>query len=269
MRILAAILLLGSALPAQEFFLTTEFRRIGPDGGVIALDRGGTPREILSPAFVRGAWNSFHVAVKGPVGMFYKLFFAQNPEGIVKAEFYREHFADGVPEKLEKIELPYEGKLATGADVFWMDVWVERSAKVQRIRIETQMYVNDRWVIYPLEPRIVGAQSAGREPAVAGPAAMRSDEGAIRAMRAWLCGDKPEASAGEPSVTRFLARNVARDIGMLQALPKEQREKELWPLLQNDTAEHWCAENPKAGAYPSPEWWLRIRDFFARLKYTE
>lgn len=84
-----------SSAPAQTIRVYSEFQRIDPFGKVVAADAGAAvqPREILSPAVVRNAFASFHVAVTAPVGTEFTLYEGQNPEGSFRVSVYKEVFA--------------------------------------------------------------------------------------------------------------------------------------------------------------------------------
>ena len=60
-------------------------------------------------------------------------------------------------DKLERVEQPVSGN---STQVFWMDLWTARDAPVQRIKVEPQLHVNNDWVIYPMEARVMSATVA-------------------------------------------------------------------------------------------------------------
>jgi hypothetical protein len=64
-------------------------------------DRGGQPREILSPAVARNAWASFHVVISAPPQTTYLLYVVTNPLNACRVALYKEHFEktrrDGCP----------------------------------------------------------------------------------------------------------------------------------------------------------------------------
>jgi hypothetical protein len=147
------------AAQAQTVQVYSEFARLSESGEVLAPEE---PREILSPVVPRNAFTTFQVAVQVPQGTKYHVFIGQNPEGAVKATLYRRG-----GEKLEAVGLPYEG---TVPQVFWLDVWVDESAPVRRVKIEPQVFVNGDWVTYPMEVRVsevaapVGAKTNSLQP---------------------------------------------------------------------------------------------------------
>ena len=136
----------SSAAWAQSLRVYSEFAQIDATGKVTAP---AEPREILSPAIARNAFSSFQVVVDVPSGTPYQLYVAQNPENAVEVTLYREN-----GDKLEKVEQPVSGD---ATQVFWMDLWTARDAPVQRIKVEPQLHVNNDWVIYPMEARVMEA----------------------------------------------------------------------------------------------------------------
>ena len=142
----AAFLLLLPAVRSQPLRVYSEFAKIDAAGRVTAP---AEPREILSPAIARNAFSSFQVVVDVPRGTSYQLYVAQNPENAVEVTLYREN-----GEKLERVEQPVSGN---ATQVFWMDLWTARDAPVARIKVEPQLHVNNDWVIYPMEARVMEA----------------------------------------------------------------------------------------------------------------
>ncbi len=121
----------------------------------LAADRGGTPREILSPAVPRNAFSSFRIVMEMPPGADIWLEVGQNPENAVVVTAYEEAAsADG---RLHPVTLPYRTKLAPDATTatLWIDLWVARDAPVERIKVEPQLFHGDRWYTYPMEVRVV------------------------------------------------------------------------------------------------------------------
>jgi hypothetical protein len=151
---IAPCMLAAASLIAQWLQVYSEFVKFNPQGEAIAP---AVPREILSPALVRNGFTSFQIAVRVDPGTPYSLVVGENPEDAVKATVYRER-----GDKLEPVSLPYSGDTT---QVFWMDVWTDRDAPVRRIKIEPQLNVNNDWVVYPMEARVMKATvpEAGRE----------------------------------------------------------------------------------------------------------
>ena len=145
------VVLLTLPLAGQSFReplrVYSEFARFQATGDVATP---ADPREILSPALVRNGFTSFQIAVRVDPGTAYSLVVGQNPEDAVKVTVFRE--ADG---ELEPVTLPYSGDQT---QIFWMDVWTDRAAPVRRVKVEPQLYVNQDWVVYPMEARVMEAQ---------------------------------------------------------------------------------------------------------------
>jgi hypothetical protein len=212
---------------AQSISVYSEFAEIDATGKVIAPE---TPREILSPAVVRSGFTSFQVVVEAPAGVKWWLFVGQNPENSVKVTMYRE--AGG---SLEPVNLPFA---SSGTQVLWMDLWTEENARVERIKVEPELNINDDWVTYPIEGRVVEARiPLGRAPSAS--------------LRSYICG----SSAQGPTTPEGLRlRNSEQDVKLLDAhaAVKEDVKK----LMGGCDAE-----------VPSdPEWYLSIRDYLFRLR---
>ena len=217
---------------AAQIEVYSEFRRIGPDGEIVKPDRGGTVREVLSPAVARGGHASFHVVVKGPAGTDYTLYIGQNPEEHGRATLYREIFTEaGIPDRLELLTVgfhgPQQGRIPEGrsAEVFWLDIEYPANATVERVKVEPQLWAGSHWIVYPMEVRLIDAQlkplAADRDPGVAVDA--RAESAAFVALRQHLCGLPPlKASPGEPTIRRFIYRNALESLAFARQLPPER-----------------------------------------------
>ena len=133
-----------------------------------------------------------------------------------------------------------------------MDLWTARDAPVARIKVEPQLHVNNDWVIYPMEGRVMRAVvlEANRE------ARDRRDAPVFEVMKGFLCRPGPVselgASLNPPNVQSMRVRNAVQDL----TLAKDAPRAELQALFGS------CAS-----AIPSdPEWYLRIRDYLLRLR---
>lgn len=204
------------AVHGQELLVRSEFQRTGPDGRIVAADRSAPSREILSPPVARGGYASFHIVVLAPAGTGYTLYLGQNPDNATRATLYREIVEDGIPDKLERVTEPVRGVIPARANAvsYWLDLWVDRTAPVRRIKVEPQALFGDRWIVYPMEVRIVSRQYDVPK-AVAGalpPPAERADQAILSAF----C-----AEAGPPdtslTVRSLIRRNAAQDGGLLAA----------------------------------------------------
>lgn len=269
MKPLLSLLLLAPAgllraEPALRVF--SEFSRIGRDGAVVAPDRGPRgPREILSPLVPRNGWASFHVVVSGDPGTSYELQAGQNPENAVRIVAYQEIYEKAgeawIPDSLKPVTLPAAGRIPDDAKavVYWLDIFTSALAPVRRIKVEPQIWVNGRWLIYPMEVR-VGEVRVPRLPGV--PAALPgvdapADRAAWTAVAAVLC-TPPTASkaAGDPTVRSLIRRNALQDIAILKAVPEATRTKAL-------TFAGGCSGTPPRDEYGA-EWYLRFRDILLR-----
>ena len=223
------------AASAQSLSVYSEFARIDAAGNVTAPE---SPREILSPALGRNAYASFQVVVQVPDAKSWWLYIGQNPENAVRLTMYRQ--AAG---KFEPVELPIAGK---GAQVFWMDVWTDKARPVERIKVEPQLNLDDDWVVYPMEVRVMDAVVPdGERPA--------AEIEPVELMRGYICGvaGRPVTVEGlTPAALRY--RNARQDLALAPRAPRA----ELLRMFGSCTAE----------APENPEWYLRFRDYFLRLK---
>jgi hypothetical protein len=221
----AVFLLLLPAVWSQPLRLYSEFAKIDATGKVTAP---AEPREILSPAIARNAFSSFQVVVDVPRGTTYQLYVAQNPENAVEVTLYREN-----GDRLERVEQPVSGN---STQVFWMDLWTARDAPVARIKVEPQLHVNNDWVIYPMEARVMEATV---------PDSKKTDysdfcKSVTPAMR---------SRSGTVSVSGFQLRNMELDIALASLAPAQGR------FIPCD------ASDPD-----DPERYLPTRDYLLRLR---
>lgn len=206
--------------PLQVF---SEFARIDPSGKVTAPE---FPREILSPGLIRNGFTSFQVVVQQPDGTPWELYVAQNPEDATSVTLYR---IVG-----DKLELQGPSAKGSGNAVFWMDLWTGRDYPVERIKVEPQLHVNNDWVIYPMEARIMTVRVPDSQPAALPD----------------LCGVAAEPPAsGESTIAALHYRNANQDRALAAGAPRAD--------LQKVTGT--CAMPPE-----NPEAYLRIRDYLFR-----
>lgn len=257
----AVLLLAGAAACSAQtrtLRVYSELTRIGSDGEIVRVDRGRTPRTILSPGVIRGAWASFRIMVEPPTPGKITLDIGQNPEGTFKPELYLEEFGPGgIPDQLTKVAIPYEGSLPADQKVltFWLDLWVPATAPVARIKVEPQLWFANDWFVYPMEVRVlsrVAGEVKATEGALPG-AAERSDSSVIGPVRAAYCGtpEKAEAANGARTARRLLRRNTFQHLAL--ARTKERLREALTAAGAADI----CTGVPEAG----PEWYLRFRDY--------
>ena len=246
---------LAAAAAAQDVRVLSEFRRGDASGQVIAIDRGGSPREILSPAIPRTAFSSFRLVISVPAGTDVWLEIGQNPEDAVAITLYEE----GAGGALRTVPMPYKTKLAAGVGTvsLWMDMWAKADAVVDRIKVEPQLYSEGRWFTYPMEVRVTDPVV----PAVKlAPAAAPADAPADAAVRALLrerfCGEKPAATgAVPPTIWHLTRRNATQDLALVSA---DVARATLMKVTGAPTIAQWCSAPPPSPN--GPEWYLRFRD---------
>jgi hypothetical protein len=237
--------LFSVAACAQNVQVYSELARLSETGDPVApTGHLGEPREILSPALARNAFTSFQIAIQVPEGTKFQLFMGQNPQGALGVTLYRR--AGG---KLEPVGLPY---FSDSTKVLWMDVWVDASAPVRRVKLEPQVYIDGDWITYPMEVRV-------SEPVV--PSPPKPPYGVMEpfdVMHSFLCGDRRDRPLGGrvlPEATmRF--RNAQQDVRLAAQGPPALRDA-LKALMGG------CSSPDPA----DPEFYLRLRDvFFAAPK---
>ena len=249
---IAGALLIALPAAAQELRILSEFRRPDPFGGIAAPDRGGSPREIISPAVARNAWASFHIAVTVPQGAEASLYVQQNPE-IFTLKLYREAFvktaAGWVPDGLSEVKAPYAITLPDPAAPvpsqttvgFWLDIWVPPNAPVRRVRVEALLRTGDLWLQSPLEVRVFPTVA----PSVfswGGPVP-EAGERADAALAAVLCGKPASPGRPETRIPALIRRNAIADVGIAGEKGKLEELRGA------------CKTPP-----PDAEWWLKVRD---------
>jgi hypothetical protein len=222
-------------LLGQPLAVYSELAQIDKTGSVTAPRE---PREILSPAIGRNAYSSFQVVVQAPAAKHWHLYVGQNPPNAVKITVYRQK-----DDALERVDVPYE---SDGPQVFWMDVWADRTAAVQRIKIEPELYIDDDWVIYPMEARVMDAvvPDAAHPDGFLPPATV---------MKAFVCSAPAAAFLVSSDVAKMRYRNAQQDVALAGKVSKDELKRVFGS----------CDANPPAD---NPEWYLRIRDYLLRLR---
>jgi hypothetical protein len=267
----------GVAL-AQTVKVYSEFQRIDPFGSVVAVDKAVRPREILSPAALRNALASFHLAVNVPAGVQYSLFVGQNPDRTAVPAFYKELYtrlgAAWIPDRLEKLSISEQGLVAEAARqvpgqttvAYWLDLWIPPDAKTGRVRFEVQLNIGEEWVIYPLEVRVLTPVLAGpADPSGAlAPIQASAAASAASVLRGYVCGaGKPEAE-GPLTIRRLIRRNARQDLRLVRGLePKLGKDVLIAEMLQSlilqTQIQAWC-QSPVFPPDLGAEWYLRVRD---------
>ncbi|MCS7026417.1 MAG: hypothetical protein NZV14_16595 [Bryobacteraceae bacterium] len=266
-RLALLISFLCSVAPSQSLHIYSEFRRFTRSGELLPQDRGGKPREILSPGLVRNAWHSFRVALSMPAGHPYALYIAQNPEDVALVRLYREK-NEG---ELEPVQLPVQGTGQGGYETFWLDIFLPALTDLKRFRLEAQLYEGSGWVIAPMEVRPLAGIlpevkiTDAELPSPKAPA----EATAHAALRGYVCGEPPRAMPAARNVRTLQRRNALQDVALAQTLEKSLgRPAVLLGIVRasgESDVESWCAASRPQGAQTyGPEWYLRVRDYLFR-----
>jgi len=237
------VLLVAAALgstpaPGQVLSVYSEFARIDTQGNVVAPE---TPREILSPALVRNGFTTFQVVVQVSADTPYVLRIGQNPDNAARVTMYRN--VDG---HLEPADEPIKGK---STETFWMDVWVDKTDPVRRIKVEPELEVTGKWVIYPMEMR-VRENIVPDFPSSTGVTGL-ADPFAI--LQSYVCNSKrsPPFPVDITNVPAIHLRNARQDVAMASELsPSAVDELRKWM--------GGCSARPSS----DPEAYLHVRDYF-------
>jgi hypothetical protein len=246
----------------------SEFTRIDPFGNIVPPDKGtAEPRHILSPGFPRNGWSSLRVVATFDKSTAYTLDIGQNPENAVKVTLYKEvfekHGEQWYPDRLEQVKVPYEAVFAEAIPgqkvvTFWLDMWVDAKAPVDRIKVEPQLWVSyaDDWFTYPMEVRILefvlpNVTASGAElPAVTA----RSDAAVMGPLRTAVCGTKETPASTALNARAMIRRNVMQHM----AAKNPMRTPRLLKVSGAATPDAWCASKVQPAV--GPEWYLRLRD---------
>lgn len=265
---------------AQKLFVYSELTRIDPFGRVIPQDRGAEPRHILSPGVPRNATSSLRVVVWLEKPGNFHLDIAQNPDNAVRPMLYKEvfekHGAAWIPDKLQPVTIPYNG---TASDfsipgqtyvTFWLDMTVSRTAPVDRIKVEPQLWTPpiDDWVIYPMEVRIMEPVIPDAKPGSAAvPAVTEPADAAVRRpMRQVLCGEKEPAAPMALTARHLVRRNAAQHLGLIRT--RAEATALLLKVPGAPSPAEVCGSGPVKSAV-GPEWYLRFRDNLFRTRSRE
>lgn len=257
------------SLSGQRLLVYSEFQRVRPDGEVVAADRVERSREIISPAVIRNAYRTFRVAVEAPAGTPYHLYVGQNPDDTVQSTLYQEEYSrvgtEWVPDLVKAVALPHSATLGTDQKVqtYLLDVWVPETAPIGRFRLEVQLNVGDRWIIYPMEVRVTRELGPGKMNPMAPlpPVEARADAAARAAVCGFLRRARP-SPAGAPldRVAAFVSRNVRQDMRLAESKDVADVRVLLLKFTGFDSLDGLCKDQLPAPA--GAEWWLRIRDNF-------
>jgi len=281
-RLLTLGLLVAALLPAQRIEVYSEFRRIDPYGEVVQPDRGGRPREILSPMVARNSHATFHVVTWAPAGELYYFYVSPDPPDYVDVAVYKAMYRltdQGlIPDGLRPIEVPYTTQIPDQlhhiadqkVEMFVVDAMVKPDATPGRVKLDFQLNHNDHWLIYPMEVRITDAVAPDVEVASRRlpPVEASIDTAILGPVREYVCGI-PEPAAqgdGQRSIRSLVRRNVIEDL----ALARSQEESRGVEIVKSgllgglgEEFQDFCS--PESPPDPeNPEWFLRGRDFLYR-----
>lgn len=273
-------ILLAFTLSAQSLRVLSEFRRVDPFGEIVPADREGRPREILSPLLARNSHASFRVVVEAPPGKIYYFYVVTNPEKVfqitVYKEMYTRHGGTWIPDLLLEVSTPYTSHLPDRyhglanqtAESFLVDVWTPRETPPGRMKIDAQLNVDGRWVIYPMEVRVSDAviPDAPLRPGRLPPLEARSDAAVLGPVRDYLCGASETDGDGLLTVRRLIRRNAMEAMAGARALEAERGKEEVargfLRGLGIDRAGFCALERITSPL--GPEWFLRGRDYLYR-----
>lgn len=271
-RYAALLALAGSAASAQGLRVYSEFVRVGPDGEIAAPDRGGKPREVISPAVLKNTHLTLRVAIEAPPGVPYYIHIGQNPDKLMEATLYQEQYEQGnggyIPDRLIRMDLPHGAKLAEGQKVqtYLLDIFVLPKTPMTRIRLEFQLNVGDRWTIYPLEIRVRdragfgGGRPLGPLPAVRA----RTDAAILAPLREMYCGDaRSRRGPVELDTARaLLVRNIREDLAIARDKARTEGAGVAAMIMKAggwESPDAFCqAKGPAPGG---AEWWMRVRNY--------
>ncbi|MCC6590335.1 MAG: hypothetical protein IT168_26820 [Bryobacterales bacterium] len=265
--LLVAVLAVPAAMRAQEVEVYSEFRRVGADGQIVEADRGGKPREILSPPVPRNGYATFNIAIKGPAGKPFHVYVGENPEGIVKTTLYRVAAGAAVPDAIEKIDSPYSGFLPDGGVPLVLDVFAPATLPVRRVRIEIQLSVDNHWIIYPMELRIQPASIPAQLITTGALLDPKSSvvENALAAWQPVLCTKPQRATTAAGTIRELVRRNALQDIGLAKKLETrhtaEKVRNGVTQALGASNIAAWCGQH----TFENPENYLKLRDFLYKL----
>jgi hypothetical protein len=245
---------LSAPVWAQPLSVYSDLARIDRSGTVTSPE---APREILSPMVIRNGFTSFQVVVQAPAGKHWQLHVGQNPENAVQVTMYRES-----GDTLERVELPVD---ADGTQVFWMDLWAAKDSPVRRIKVEPELNIDDDWVIYPMEGRVVDA-------AVQAEAPFEPRLPALDNLRLALCYTGPGSDVGAvsgPSYTlaALRSRNGQQDAILTKTLGAGEDVKRRFKMCDGappgDAGWYRQVRDYEPG---NPEAYLKVRDYLFRLR---
>ncbi|HNY39304.1 MAG TPA: hypothetical protein PKJ41_02875 [Bryobacteraceae bacterium] len=267
-----ALSLLAVPAAGQRLLVVSEFQRLRPDGEVALSDRTQPAQEFISPAIPRGGVLTVRLGVEVPQGMKYSLFIGQNPDGTAQYRLYQERYVqvgqEWLPDEIAPVGLPQGATLSAGQSVqsYLLDIRIPATAKPQRFRLEIQLNVGERWVIYPMEIRIRDLIVRAEPEIVANTIRpdQRVDAALLIPLMGFACGTTWKKGDGQ--LRRggdLITRNAMTDLLVAQQRMKlETREAVVSTILRAggyQSREAFCARPSPVPA--SAEWWLRVRKY--------
>ncbi len=262
------------AVPAagQRLLVVSEFQRLRPDGQIAAVDRAVPGHEFISPAIPRGGRMTLRLGVEAPQGISYSLFVGQNPDNTAQCRLYQERYSqigqEWLPDGAAAVNLPHVATLSQGQSVqsYLLDIYVPATVKPHRFRLEVQLNVGERWVIYPLEMRVRDVVVRAEPELVANPPRpeQRADSSLLIPLMGFVCGTAWKKGDGQlRRAGDFITRNVMIDLLLAQERAKQETRDGVVAMILKaggyPSRESFCAR-------PSPvpagaEWWLRVRNY--------
>lgn len=262
------------AVPAagQRLHVVSEFQRLRPDGEVAAADRVATRHEFISPAIPRGGNLTLRLGVEAPQGIRYSLFVGQNPDDTARCRLYQERYAqmgqEWVPDEITPVDLPHGAMLSPGQSVqsYLLDIHIPATLKPQRFRLEIQLNVGERWVIYPLEVRVRDVVVRATPELVANSVRteQRADSALLIPLMGFACGTAWKKGDGRMRRgADLINRNILADLLLAQDRARtETREAVISTILKAGgymSREAFCSRPSPVPA--GPEWWLKVRNY--------
>lgn len=233
------------------------------------MDRARKPRELLSPAVVRNAHFSYHVAVTAPAKSMYFLAVQMYPPNAFQWKLYEEKFAfDGkqwIPDALQEMSAPYFGVVPDPEQsipgqttcVYLLDVFVPADLPPSQVRLEV-LAKFDTWRMWPMEVRVPGALipdlRQGPLTTLLAPPTVAADTVA-RAAFAVYTGQREEVTGSVRSVRSVIWRNALQDAALARVLETRLPRDRIM-----DQVERRLKPDVEAGA----EGYLRVRDYLIR-----
>ncbi len=268
--VILSVLAVPSA--GQRLLVYSEFQRLRPDGQIAAADRAAPSHEFISPAIPRGGTITLRLGVEAPQAMSYSLFVGQNPDNTAQCRLYQERYSqvgqEWLPDGLTAVEMPHGAMLSQGQSVqsYLLDIHVPATVKPQRFRLEFQLNVGERWVIYPMEMRVRDVVVRAEPEPIANPSRpeQRADSSLLIPLMGFVCGTAWKKGDGQ--LRRggdFITRNVMIDLLLAQERAKQETRDAVVSMILKaggyPSRESFCARPSPVPA--GPEWWLKVRNY--------